>query len=105
MTPFLDCPVCKTPATLANSETIFLDCTSNGNPTPSYRWMKNGNETLSNNQPIISVARVTADTTYQCVVESSLGDRRKSCSCINTFTIGRSHIVYTICNYVCTLIC
>uniref|UniRef100_A0A8C7XZ94 Contactin 3a, tandem duplicate 2 n=1 Tax=Oryzias sinensis TaxID=183150 RepID=A0A8C7XZ94_9TELE len=63
-------------AALAIEERLNWECRANGKPKPSYTWLKNGQQLLSDvNDGVLSVSMLTLTDAgmYQCVAENKHG--------------------------------
>nr|XP_020454476.1 pro-neuregulin-2, membrane-bound isoform-like isoform X2 [Monopterus albus] len=74
----------KNPITVNERQKLIVKCEATGNPPPSYRWFKDGNElkrsreikirkTQKNSKVQINSAKLEDSGNYTCVVENPLG--------------------------------
>lgn len=60
-----------------NTDNITLNCTGNGNPQPTYVWLKKGlNDSILSNKSIYVIEDVIRNNSgvYICEVYNSIGD-------------------------------
>jgi len=68
---------------------VVLSCVSEGNPTPTYKWLSpNGTEVSSTNQLVFSSMMVDQSGTYTCVTQNTYNSKTSNAASTVIIKIG-----------------